>query len=255
MRISCCFVAFCMLATSAAHADLVAYINFDGNTLDQSGNGNAVTGSISGFVTGHEGQAGNFDGLDDFLDLNVNISPGVLPEVTIGAWAKTDVFAGLRAILSADDNDPGNFDRQIGLDTRGSGGALTYSAFAGQSQGVLSPGVTLTSDFTFVAARYDGTNVTLFVDGIQITGIDDTDGDLTHTNQLRIGKNPFFDQFFDGAIDNAFVFDEALSDSEINNIRLNGSSAILGGSTAVPEPNLALVIGSALATLALRRRR
>ena len=156
--------------------------------------------------------------------------------------------------MSADDTSPANFDRQIGLDTRGSGGTLTYSAFAGATQGVLSTNDTLTSNFTFVAARYDGTNVTLFVDGNQITGLDDTDSDATHHPTLRVGKNPFFDQFFDGAIDNAFVFDEALTDAQINDIRANGSTAILSISS-IPEPSTAIFLALPWIALTFRRDR
>lgn len=55
-------------------------------------------------------------------------------------------------------------------------------------------------------------------------------------------------QYFDGVIDNVFFFNEVLSPTRIEQIRLNGASAI-------PEPSAAILGISSLGLLARRRRR
>ena len=56
MRKICTIALFLFLIFPAsANADLVAFLDFESQTDDQSGNGVAVSGAISGFVAGHEG--------------------------------------------------------------------------------------------------------------------------------------------------------------------------------------------------------
>ncbi|MEM7248945.1 MAG: LamG domain-containing protein [Acidobacteriota bacterium] len=208
-----------LLATSA-RAELVGFYTFEGNTDDVSGNGNDPTaGAVTGYVVGHRGMGAQFDGIDDFLQLPIDISPGVMAEVTMGGWVRSDVTSGNRALLSADDNSPANFDRTVGMDTRPSN---RYSAFlGGGGAGVLQDTEPVsTTDFTFVAVRYDGTTVTLFVDDRMVDASDNTDGDPTHHPTTWIGKNPNHDLFFDGVIDEVFIYDEALTDAEVEAIRL-----------------------------------
>ena len=239
-------IVFALLAalTSPANvsASLITLIDFEGNTNDQSGENQVITGpGVTAYVAGFEGQAGFFDGIDDFVDIQLDISPGTMPNLTFGAWVNASTATGRRAILSADDNSPANYDRQIGIDDRPSS-TPRYSAFAGQSTTVLQSSTPIVPTFTFVAARYDGSDVTLFVDGNAYTATDDTDSDATHEPFVRVGKNPNFDSFFHGGIDNVFIFDEALSNAQLDDIRINGTSAIL----AVPEPGFPITILLAL---------
>lgn len=217
-----------------------------------------MSGTISGYTNGVEGQAGNFNGSTNRLQLPINVSPSLMHSLTMGVWVSALETNNRTGIMSADDNSPANFDRQIGIDNRkligGSGPALySYSAFADGSTGVLSSGVHASSAFTFLAARYDGNTATLFVDGQSFIANDTTDDDPIEYPQLWIGKNPSFDSSFQGTLDNAFVFDEALSDVQIDSIRLGGASAIL--TVAVPEPTAVGISAGCLAATFLRRGR
>ncbi len=212
---------------------------------------------MSGFAAGFEGQAGTFNGINSVLRLPIDISPAVMPAVTMGAWVSTSNPNIRTAILSADDNNPGNYDRHIGIDNRDLNGngapGYSYSAFGGGGAGshVLPSGITISPAFTFVAGRYDGTNFTLFVGGNSYTAVDTTGGDAVENPQLWIGKNPFYDSFFNGSIDNAFIFDQALTNTQIASIQAGGKAAIL----AVPEPASGGLIAAGLALTGLRRRR
>lgn len=247
------------LSSGTASAGLIALFNFNGTTNDVSGNGNnPVAGSISGYSAGVQGQAANFNGSTNRLQLPINVSPSLMHSLTMGVWVSALEANNRTGIMSADDNSPANYDRQIGIDNRrllGAGGPAlySYSAFGGGSTGVLASGVAASSLFTFLAARYDGNTVTLFVDGQSFTENDATDNDPIEYPQLWIGKNPSFDSSFQGALDNAFVFDEALSDAQIEAIRVGGESAIL--TVAVPEPTSIGIAAGCVAATFLRRRR
>lgn len=248
-----------VLSSGTASAGLIALYDFNGTTNDVSGNNkNPVSGTISGYASGVQGQAGVFNGSTNRLQLPINVSPSLMHSLTMGVWVSALEANNRTGIMSADDNSPANFDRQIGIDNRrllGSGGPAlySYSAFGGGSTGVLASGVSASSTFTFLAARYDGSTVTLFVDGQSFTTNDATDDDAIEYPQLWIGKNPSFDSSFQGSLDNAFVFDEALSDGQIEAIRTGGASAIMA--VAVPEPATTAVAAGCMAVTFLRRRR
>ncbi len=244
-----------VFSTGTASAGLIALYDFNGTTNDVSGNGkNPVAGSISGYTAGVQGQAAVFNGSTNRLQLPIDISPSLMHSLTMGVWVSALEANNRTGIMSADDNSPANFDRQIGIDNRRlTGAGYSYSAFAGGSTGVLASGIAASTTYTFLAARYDGNTVTLFVNGQSFTANDTTDDDPVEYPQLWIGKNPSFDSSFQGSLDNAFVFDEALSDAQIDAIRTGGASAIMAA--AVPEPATSAVAIGCMAAASLRRRR
>ncbi|EAZ88408.1 hypothetical protein CY0110_06399 [Crocosphaera chwakensis CCY0110] len=124
------------------------------------------------------------------------------------------------------------------IDNRG-GGGNTWSTFTGN--GVLSSGITPTvEDWTFLAVVYDENTTSLdFYVNDQVVSSNSTNFDFSNSFFL-IGKNPCCPQFVTGLIDNVFVYDEALSSSEITAIRENGFGV-------VPEPLTILGTGTAVA--------
>jgi len=74
----------------------------------------------------------------------------------------------------------------------------------------------------------------------------------------NIGSNPRTlggSEFFTGRIDNVFIYDEALSESEIEDIRLNGASAILPIAVPSLSPFGLSVLFTVLSALALANYR
>ncbi|MEK8020685.1 MAG: LamG-like jellyroll fold domain-containing protein, partial [Candidatus Parabeggiatoa sp.] len=75
-------------AAQGLNDGLVAYYTFDGNANDASGNGNHGTeqGGFS-YVTGKIGQAAQFDGIDDYVDIpkKNTLNPA---QITISTWIK-----------------------------------------------------------------------------------------------------------------------------------------------------------------------
>ena len=231
-----------------AQGGLVGFYTFEGNARDVSGNGNHATfNGATLTASGFEGQAYDFTGTSTshiVLPININASSKSL--LTMGAWVHADTATGLRGILSQDN---GGFDRALGIDNRGGcSGSWCFGAFTGS--GVIAGPVASTSQWVFLAVRYNqGTGaVRLNVNTTQTSAVGTAGPGVTN---LTVGRNPSFSEFFDGRIDNVFVYDEFLSDARIEEIRTGGAAAISG----VPEPATFGLIGASLAGVFLRRRR
>jgi hypothetical protein len=206
-----------------APAALVAFYPFEGSADDASGNG--LDGTISMAVltsAGYQGQAFQFDGTDSFISIPIDINPAQIPEITMGAWVNSDTTSGVRAIIS---HDNGGFDRTLNMDTRG-GGGNRYSAFKGSGVVAAGPAPVPTGEWVFVAVRYSSTEgkVALNVGADQVSS---TGSPGTGNTTTFIGKNPGYGELFMGRIDNVFLYDEWLSDDQIEAIRQGGAGAIL----------------------------
>lgn len=237
-----------------APAALIAFYPFSGNANDATGNGN--NGTVNGATltaAGYEGQAYEFDGVNDFISIPVDLNPATRPQLTIGGWANPDAVNAIRAVIS---HDNGGFDRNLNIDIRGPGSGFRYSAFTGAGVTSAGPDPAPVGQWVFVAARYDAVagTVTLDVDGSRVT-VAATPGSGFAT--ARIGSNPAFapgfGEMFDGRIDNVFIYDEVLGDARIDEIRRGGAEAILPA--AVPEPASVALLGVGAAGLAGRRFR
>ena len=232
-----------------APATLVAFYCFNNAAdplRDESGNGWHITdlggtdplwGAASGFNT-----SGAYEFTGDRLIVPVDINPTVLPQMTWGAWVRTNSVApGQRKVMGHDDN---GWDRTIGLDTRSPDGTFRYTTFTGDDPVNASgpvegtPGPVNTTDWTFIAATYDQTalTTTFYVDLNAATTADPV---LRVTEPAGFGTGfPTFaigglrpdngNEAWDGAIDNVFVYSGILTDEQIKTLRDEGKSAIVG---------------------------
>lgn len=234
-----------LTSVPAAHASLIAYYDFEGNTLDQSGNGNDGTNFGATLTTGKDGQGYTFDGVNDFIQVNLDVNPNVLPQLTWGAWVNADTASGIRKVLSHDNS---GFDRTLGIDSRTGG---TWSTFTGNT--VAGTYSVNTGTWQFIAAVYDESvnQAILYVDGA--SQVFATNFGLGHAF-LRIGSNPSFGEYFDGIIDNVFIYNEALTVADLDNIRRNGIGGSDNSSHAVPEPATMMLFGTGLIGAAIRRK-
>jgi hypothetical protein len=214
---------------------LLGFYPFDnGNAGDFSGNRRhgGVIGSPP-VVTGYEGQGFYFGNHNGYIIIPLNINPDNYPRLTMGAWVKTVSNVSLQTVLTHDD---GGYDRSIGIDYRG--GGTGWSAFCGSGQ-VLGAAPAIQDAWTFVAVVYDQVHQTVRLQ-VDDTVLTKDAAVLSHgQNQLFIGVSPLFGNFFDGIIDNVFVFGDALTNKQLAYIRYGGANAIR---TAPPSrPNSAIL--------------
>ncbi len=224
-----------------ASAGLIGFYPFDdsSNALnDRSGNSNLLTipATAPTFVAagGLEGGAYVFNGTQR-LTAPIDINPGTRPQVTIGAWVKTNTTSGRAKVIGSDN---GGWDRSIGLDDRApvAGSFFRYTAFTGNTAplydvaNLSSTTPPSATTWTFIAATYDQTTgtVVMYLDKDVSTK---TDGlysysELGHTADagfatLSIGslRPDSQTESWNGTIDNVFVYDEVLSAAQLTQIR------------------------------------
>ena len=227
---------FCLLAILrySASGELIALYSFDDAEnpgADSSGQGNDISGTVGAAPTWGSDIGFNDTGAYDFaggtLTAPVDINAGVIPDMTWGAWVRTNnTSPGLRKIMG---HDNGGWDRTIGLDSRN--GQFRYTSFTGFGRPVVGdlPGPESTEDWTFIAASYDSAagTVSVYVD-LDASSVADALVAVTETARWNNGQGSFAigglrpdntAELWDGAIDNVFVYNEALSEEEIDALR------------------------------------
>jgi Concanavalin A-like lectin/glucanases superfamily len=104
--------------------------------------------------------------------------------------------------------------------------------------------------WSYVALTYDGSKMRLFVDGRQAASRPTTGTIATARNPLWFGGNHPFGEFFDGLIDEARVYDRALTEAEIRaDMRIpvatggaaRGRANVVAGSRGARPPAVGLV--------------
>ena len=237
LRIIAAVIAAWFFAGFPARADLIAFFDFDNPAnpnADLSGKGNHITGNagtnpVWGAATGFENSgAYNFSG--GGLVVPIDVSPGVMPAMTWGAWVRTDTLvSGHHQVLS---HENGGWDRTLGLSDRPDGGAgVQYTAFTG-SGSTGSAAAASTTAWSFIATSHDQTTgqMTLYVD-LDASTTGDALLQFTTTgtsfgagfNTFAIGAlSPNGNEAWDGAIDNVFLYDEVLSNAAVTALRNAG---------------------------------
>ncbi|MFP6873110.1 MAG: CotH kinase family protein [Verrucomicrobiales bacterium] len=227
-----------------ASADLVARYDFDdpeAPLADSSGNGHHLrvaggTNPVWGATTGFGG-TGGYDFSADRLLAPVDVNPPAMTRMTWGAWVRTDSLApGLRKVLG---HDNGAWDRTLGLDNRAPNGDFRYTAFTGNdslsNNGPVegTPAPANTTDWTFVAASHDqaAKTVTVYVDldasttADPLVAVTEPAGFGTGWPTFAIGgiRPDRANEAWDGAIDQVFIYDEALDLAEVTALRNAGA--------------------------------
>jgi hypothetical protein len=199
-----------------------------GPDYDTSYNQERFNGSINGLEWGIGRWSGkkalNFDGVDDCVDLGYwDVGSDDFPsnELTITAWFKADSFPNDPRIISkADGTSTDNHWFIIGIDN---GPETLFFRLKTKGNNTVQltatgiDGVIATDEWTFVAATYDGTTMTLYKNGVSIESSNATSGELARNRSIniRIGANPVGPRWFDGLIDEVIVLRRALTDNEI----------------------------------------
>jgi hypothetical protein len=236
-------------ATQAA--TLVAHYEFENNANDSAGTANngTVQGGTATYVPGQVGNAISLDGIDDFVSIADAADLDLTGSFTLAAWIRpaSNPTSGTRGIISKWDNLATGDHRSYSMALSSTGlvtGLVDADGGFTAGQGRSSTGTVPLNEWTHVAFVYvagSPNSLKLYIDG-QL--------DSTHTNDQTAvfsGNAPLWigahfaatEPKFHGLIDDARVYNGALSDTEV--------------AALVPEPaSLSLI---ALGTLAIARRR
>ena len=231
----------------SASAKLIGYWRLNegsgANTADSSGYGN--DGIINGatWTSGKSGSALSFDGIDDYVLCaeREGTGPGTYPaelmpeKFTVSCWTKLDNFAYFSSFvgngIDSGDDECGFFfynwgwdgenERDFGLAIRTEGG-MNY---------VETPNIYETNKWYHLAATYDGTNVSIYVNGKLSVGptnvggpmrwVSATSGNYPERFAIGVWLDPGYDLWIDGVIDEVSYWDQALPETEIKKLALS----------------------------------
>ena len=171
----------------------------------------ANTGTVSG-ATWTSGQYGNallFNGAGSLVSVPSSASLELTDAMTLEAWVNPSTVTSRwrDVIYKEDDNYYLEATSTVGA-RPAAGGTFSGSPLYGPA--ALSAGT-----WTHLAVTYDGANLTLYVNGIQVATRAQTGTIEVSNNDLTIGGNNLYGQYFTGIIDEVRIYNQALSATEI----------------------------------------
>ena len=195
-----------------------------GGHIIQDGSGYRNTGTLvddTHFVQGKFGSALNFDGAGDYVNCGDVPQVEGLTAFTVSHWASvpTDTIAQTEWVLSKRGNN--NPDRTFGVYVNDSENVLLYVYTSDGNAVCWFPDAFLNVAHVFkhVVGVYDGTNISLFVNGIAGTSSALTGTTNNSTAPLVMGaENVAAQGPWPGKIDHVMLWNRALSVSEFTQL-------------------------------------
>ncbi len=217
--------------TSAADPSLVGWWKLDetsGTTAaDSSGNGN--TGTVNGPATWVAGQLGGglqLSGTNNFVECGNGASLNMRAQVTLSAWIKPTAagngqhqhFVTKGDVCYALKHNTGNY--------------MEFNVYDGTWYTASGPAVTaatFNNVWHHVAGTYDGATLKIYVDGVlQPTTAAHAGQIAASAITVTLGKdNTNNGRYFTGTIDDARIYNRALTDAEILKVMAGGEDAAL----------------------------
>lgn len=260
--------AACLGASLSANAALVSHYALeegasnpsatqtldDARSVNDPINGSGVTWISSGLAPINTTAALDFSG-GDFSVESSFVGVGGSQDRTVAFWVRSDPGAVANAAIVAwGDDSPNGQKWHVRLnDSAGNG---TVGAIRTEIQGSFIIGDVAINDgeWHHVASVLQGDSmhdVLTYIDGV-LVGVSGQGSDLAiNTDIVTPDSNVLIGSrfqggnqgFFDGAVDEVFIFDNALSSAEIARL-----------AATIPEPASAMLLGVAGAALMRRRR-
>jgi hypothetical protein len=263
MKFSSLLSSLSALLPFAASGALIAHYPLDTDASDASGNGydgSVVGGSVNFGQAGANGNTGSSAAFPDNGHIDVPFNAALNPSsYTVTLWANASSTNGFASpITSRDDvgGDPGSVHGFILYnDNSGNWNNWTGTGGASGAWDTLSGGAISIDTWTHLAFSYDaGTNTkSFYIDGSLADSKDAgalySPNGTVESENLHIGSGADTGGafFFSGNIDDVSIWDTALDEAAILNIKNNGVAS------SIPEPtSLGLL---ALGCLGLVRRR
>jgi hypothetical protein len=191
---------------------LVAYYPFNGNAIDESGNGNHGTVYGTTLTTdrfGNEDSSYSFDGVDDYIQ--TPIDSNVLP-LSFSVWFKADDVTKERSIVDSDVYQHWGHSLIIGY--WNADGTLDVQYHNGYIDTQLAVSV---NQWYHVVVNYSN-EIEVFVNGNLVKQQNYPVVALDGSN-IRFGRHNSADpQWFDGKIDDIYIYNRTLSEDEIQQL-------------------------------------
>ncbi len=206
---------------------LVGYWPFCGNALDESGKGN--NGTVNGATLtadrfGDPGSAYQFNGIDNFIQLENNPTIDSLFDFSVSAWVKANSTSPqFQMIVSKDTlGDPPNGDWDLYLNFE----KFKYAIVKGTNSNEAQSNYSISnSNWNFVAIVRSAINgkVELFINGILDTTFFGYTGIQKNKQKMVFGKQGSSNlHFLNGSLDDIAMWNRALAPQEITQLYNQG---------------------------------
>jgi hypothetical protein len=217
---------------TAPPSGMVSWWGGDNNALDMIGTNHGTLQGGATFAPGMVGQAFSFDGVDDYIEVPHSASLNLTGGLTLETWFKVR-SAGYATLFSKSDSNGSQSVTSYGfqIDPDGSINVALYGTYPADNW-TTAAGLVTTGQWYHVALTWDGTygpsdNVKLYLNGALVQTWTKSLAPLNVTTQtLTLGsmKPPTYYGHMDGLIDEAGIFNRALSAEEIAAIYAAGSA-------------------------------
>lgn len=221
------FFTIIILLVSALSNGVAATLNsyikagytFDGNALDVTYNGFDFTNGSATLTTGIIGQAYSYDGTSEFYSRG---SLGLDGAMSVCFWHKPNNFINEQDIVSDGQNT--GYSWLIGYVAGSSNMRFLWNT-ASSSLWSTSTHTSTAGTWEFVCAVYDTTQLKIYFDGVNTDNFTTYGGAInTNTNTLDVGRRSSADgKYYNGVIDELYIWNRSLNSSEINTLYNNGS--------------------------------
>jgi hypothetical protein len=231
-------VLFLAGLASANDPNLVAWWKFDegsGTVAHDSAMSN--NGSINGatWTTGQIGDAMSFDGVNDYVEMGNTVKNYLGTNYTVSAWIKTDTLTSYHEIAAYRDSymEGGITPLLFQLDQSDSDIRFIVADNYSHLVTATYSNILTTNTWYHVAGVRAGDNLNVYVNGVSGTPASGSLGAIDSDN-LKVGAllchGAPVSWFFDGAIDDVRIYNQALSAGEIQQL-------------FIPEPATILLLG------------
>jgi len=204
------------------HMDETAWDGTVEEVTDSSGFGNAGT-SFNGLNTsvGYLCNGGNFDGVDDYIQVPHNTLLDGTDALTYAAWIKPNAWTGIDQVIAKSVHGGGTGRSQMGIFSEG--GVLKGRVETAAGRYEVSTALPAIGAWTHVALVFNGVSLTLYINGVSaVTQLFASTSLVNTTDALLISKRyPDATYFFDGMIDEMLVFRQAISAADVAQIVTN----------------------------------
>ena len=232
-------------------AGLVSLWRLNGDTLDSRGTNHGQFVGTTNFVAGprYALLAAGLNGAS-YIKTGTNFSTDTATPFSVSAWIKGPLAQDSAIISKMMSASPyTGWELHVGTGDNGSGQGLLnvwlINAYGSRFIQVNSPVTVLDDTWHHVAFTYDGTGraagVRIYVDGLDATcmnAVDTLSGTLANAIELNLGsRNNGAQHRFTGAIQEAALWNTALSASEIGSIYQSTIASPTGAVVMVVEPS------------------
>jgi WD40 repeat protein/serine/threonine protein kinase len=197
---------------------MVGWWKFDGDAVDSSGNQHH--GSEIGnpeYMAGIRGQALDFDGSSQYVEVPHSASLGLTKDFTIAAWIRPDVISGSHGIVT---KVKSGLNKQYCLTFRD--GELRFDYELSGNNYALSGGTVVTAgNWQHVAVTVDSSLlVNLYINAASVAAETAPGEVIAQSNPVAIGRwsGTYNDYYFDGLIDDVRIYSYVLSKAEIKEL-------------------------------------